>query len=468
MLFSRYKDVEEKGLLPVNPYKLQFDGEFLSVFNSSKLDDTPGQWLEKVLFPKFIKMIKNYKELGHKTPTRSIGLIDRNDYYRLYEQLKVRYAPPLIELWTEVTDPLKYVYEDIAIACYLLVLWRKYSSKPQKFVDLGCGNGLLVYLLSAEGHHGTGIDVRKRKIWDVYPKCDTMTLKEQTVIPSDSNLFPEADWIIGNHSDELSPWIPVITARSSYRANFFLLPCCAYEFNGQKYQRSKSGQSVYENFLEYVTEVSRVCGFRIETDRLAIPSTKRSAVIGFGRVYEEGETETYSSRIKSFIDKRTSADGASDGWVSQFKPREAVERVTNCTKIDKTIAFDIVLKVFTELLTTKKRFVPEYPTWNVGGTLALNSVIQLLSYEEKRTLKEESGGLQTLLKNHSSVFQVQSGEVSIRVPVKFERGKNGPDSGKVKHFKTAECWFFKNHPNGCPLNDADCSYKHSPDVNLTK
>jgi len=30
----------------------------------------------------------------------------------------------------------------------------------------------------------------------------------------DSLLYPETDWLIGNHSDELTPWIPVIAARS--------------------------------------------------------------------------------------------------------------------------------------------------------------------------------------------------------------------------------------------------------------
>lgn len=32
-------------------------------------------------------------------------------------------------------------------------------------------------------------------------------------MPGDSHLFPDTDWLIGNHSDELTPWIPVIAAR---------------------------------------------------------------------------------------------------------------------------------------------------------------------------------------------------------------------------------------------------------------
>lgn len=41
--------------------------------------------------------------------------------------------------------------------------------KKPSFVDLGCGNGLLVYILNKEGYPGSGIDVRKRKIWNHYP-----------------------------------------------------------------------------------------------------------------------------------------------------------------------------------------------------------------------------------------------------------------------------------------------------------
>ena len=37
--------------------------------------------------------------------------------------------------------------------------------------------------------------------------------QENAIVPSDSNLFPQCDWLIGNHSDELTPWIPVIAAR---------------------------------------------------------------------------------------------------------------------------------------------------------------------------------------------------------------------------------------------------------------
>ena len=64
--------------------------------------------------------------------------------------------PIFIQRWPEQTDPRKFVFEDVAIAAYLMVLWEEEqrvtgSNRKQTFVDLGCGNGLLVHILAKEG-----------------------------------------------------------------------------------------------------------------------------------------------------------------------------------------------------------------------------------------------------------------------------------------------------------------------------
>lgn len=70
-----------------------------------------------------------------------------------------------------------------------MALWEeRCEGKKPSFVDLGCGNGLLVHILSEEGYTGYGIDVRKRKIWDCYPAstklmvstdlCETLVITE--------------------------------------------------------------------------------------------------------------------------------------------------------------------------------------------------------------------------------------------------------------------------------------------------
>ncbi|OLY85034.1 putative tRNA (uracil-O(2)-)-methyltransferase [Smittium mucronatum] len=84
-------------------------------------------------------------------------------------------------------------------------MWSVEKKKPT-FVDLGCGNGLLVYILNCEGFLGYGIDQSSRKIWSKFdPKPQ---LRALTIMPYE--LVVDSDWIIGNHADELVPWYHLI------------------------------------------------------------------------------------------------------------------------------------------------------------------------------------------------------------------------------------------------------------------
>lgn len=338
------------------------------------------------------------------------------------------------------------------------------ETKLQSFVDLGCGNGLLVYILSSEGHSGFGIDLRKRKIWDTFPA--TTILKLQSVVPSNDTVYPDIDWIIGNHSDELSPWIPVIAARSSYSTNFFLLPCCAFDFNGKKYQRVNCNLSQYMDFIDYVTKVSEdVCEFKTSTDRLKIPSTKRICIIGQERKYSEENFREISNKIAEFVSVKDADDEpleSDNTWNTSFKPRSIVEKVKNCTQVNNDIAEGIIKLVFNQILT-KRRFDPEFlkPNWNLGGIVNISDVVKLIPKEKLKYLKSECGGLKTLLKNNHQIFIVENGEIRIRLPKKFDdRIKQKHVNAKPLNFKQKSCWFHNYHPDGCPLEENDCSYKH--------
>jgi len=92
------------------------------------------------------------KRSGFKSTLSLISIIK---YSKTYQMLKEKYKD-MIKVWPEVTDPEKFVYEDVAIAAYLLILWEEERAErgltaKQSFVDLGCGNGLLVHILSTEG-----------------------------------------------------------------------------------------------------------------------------------------------------------------------------------------------------------------------------------------------------------------------------------------------------------------------------
>ncbi|XP_056658348.1 probable tRNA (uracil-O(2)-)-methyltransferase isoform X1 [Monodelphis domestica] len=474
-----------------------------------------SSWLGKELLSKLAKWSVKDKKNEFKS---TLSLISLMKYSQIYQELKEKYKE-MVKVWPEVTDPEKFVYEDVAIATYLLVLWEEERAKKgvtekQSFIDLGCGNGLLVHILSNEGHPGRGIDVRKRKIWNMYgPQTQ---LEESAIRPNDSYLFPEVDWLIGNHSDELTPWIPVIAARSSYSCCFFVLPCCFFDFTG-KYSRRQSKKTQYREYLDFIKEVGFTCGFHVEEDCLRIPSTKRVCLIGKSRTYSATEEALVDKQRTEYIDRRQYSaqiphiedscsspgstvetdhcdhhvslnclrDEPSKGqfpenerkvpqengiWINGFQPRDKIEQVRNCASLPRDFIDHIVLKVANLLLNGKQQNPRKDPcggsskTWNRGGSLSLAEVANQLDRETLQRLKRECGGLQTLLKNNHQVFEVVNGRVYIR-DWREEKAakKNHPEAKRrlsSEAFKTRLCWFFIHHPDGCSLTSETCSYAH--------
>ncbi|XP_028838119.1 putative tRNA (uracil-O(2)-)-methyltransferase [Denticeps clupeoides] len=449
-------------------------------------------WMSRELLPKLVRWATESRSSDFKS---TLSLISVEKYSVLYQQLKDKYKE-IVKVWPEVTDPEKFVFEDVAIATYLLVLWEEERTKhgliaKQSFVDLGCGNGLLVHILNNEGHRGKGIDVRRRKIWDMYgPQTH---LEEAAITPSDDFLFPHTDWLIGNHSDELTPWIPVISARSSYFCRYFVLPCCFFDFFG-KYQRRQCKKSQYKEYIDFISVVSTECGFNTEEDCLRIPSTKRVCLIGQSRSYPATAEQTAEERRAGYINSRqynSSVQSSSDGphlenkdpgrqedteiqssWGDCFHPRERIETVRNCATLPREMVDAVVLHVANTLLgLTKEEVWTEHErvrdTWNTGGSLSLKEVAELLDQTTLLTFKNECGGLQTLLKNNHQVFRVEGGRVYIRDwRVQVRRRAIRADAKQKPLLmgarKTRPCWFYAHHPQGCPLLTEMCAFAHGP------
>ncbi|KAM6261777.1 putative tRNA (uracil-O(2)-)-methyltransferase isoform 1-T1 [Porphyrio hochstetteri] len=455
-------------------------------------------WLRNELLPKLAKWSVEQKPSEFKS---TLSLISVAKYNKVYQELKEKYKE-MVKVWPEVTDPEKFVYEDVAIATYLLILWEedrreKGLTKKQSFVDLGCGNGLLVHILNNEGHSGRGIDVRRRKIWDMYgPETH---LEESTIVPGDSHIFPDTDWLIGNHSDELTPWIPVIAARSSYSCCYFVLPCCFFDFHG-KYSRRQSKKTQYREYLDFVAQVGFVCGFQVEEDCLRIPSTKRVSLIGKNRTYPPTEHALIDKQITQYINNRqicavvacnrrvgfnhkdcsdvcekassdlpeNETEFADTIWMPGFQPREKVEQIRNCASLPRDFVDDVVLSVANLLLNAspQKSCSPgeNMNTWNQGESLSLKEVAEHLNKETLKRLKSEYGGLQTLLKNNHQVFEVLNGRVHIRDWRKEKPSRKTKPEVKrrlsAEAFKTCLCWFFIHHPDGCSLPSESCPYAH--------
>uniref|UniRef100_A0A8H7XSI0 tRNA (uracil-O(2)-)-methyltransferase n=1 Tax=Psilocybe cubensis TaxID=181762 RepID=A0A8H7XSI0_PSICU len=245
-------------------------------------------------------------------------LIPREEYQDLYLSMRERYKH-LVDTWQEVTDPLKHVFEDIGIATYLMLLWKDtFSEKsseswpqpPGGFLDFGCGNGLLTHILVSEGYRGYGVDLRERTSWTHYPEATQSSLRVQAFNPTcegpeSSRYFPPGVFIIGNHADELTPWLPV-TATLKNASGYISIPCCSWAFDS-RYERSStppfplqqptdefaaslnlggdgSHKSSYSMYRIWLASLSLHCGWEVECETLRIPSTRNWALIGRRRI----------------------------------------------------------------------------------------------------------------------------------------------------------------------------------------
>lgn len=239
-------------------------------------------------------------------------VVERNKFQDTYVILKDKYAKQLVDNWVEKTDPGKHVFEDLAIAAFLIELWKQtYSSNKEfSFVDVGCGNGLLVYLLLMEGYNGYGFDARKRKSWETYPLWVQVKLYEKVLVPyflhdfetkipfpqlpagftmSAANIhdgrFSENSFLIGNHADELTPYLPIL-ARLNQKCYFMSIPCCVHDLTGAKISwalpkpRNPKHGGRYAMYIEWLMQLSEEVGWNIEVEPLRIPSTRNYALIG--------------------------------------------------------------------------------------------------------------------------------------------------------------------------------------------
>lgn len=254
-----------------------------------------------------------------------------------YADLKQKYASDLIARWVEKTEPSKHVFEDIMIAAFLIKLWKQmYHHTPfPGFVDIACGNGVLVYIFIKEGYNGFGLDARRRKTWEVLgideylqerimvpkPFLDSLPLATENVL-SDTDIhdgmFPPNTFIISNHADELTPWTPILAALSSPGSPlpFLAIPCCSHALSGARYryspkdalpaaksigeeEQSASGdlralraqkakaathdddKSMYACLTKKVIAIAEEVGFEdVEMTLMRIPSTRNIGVFG--------------------------------------------------------------------------------------------------------------------------------------------------------------------------------------------
>lgn len=251
-----------------------------------------------------------------------------------YARLKTKYAKSLITEWNEVTDPTKHVFEDLGIAAFLIELWADLYPEGNVFpgfVDIGCGNGLLTYILLKEGYTGWGFDARKRRSWDTYAAKAPNSLQELVLVPGiiqstdekaelkggeddavvgvhDGN-FPKGTFIISNHADELTPWTPILATLS--QSPWIAIPCCSHNLTGSRFRakppkETGSSSSAYASLVSWVSQLAEDCGWKVEKEMLRIPSTRKACLLGRERTKSYGDVDV-AELIAEY--------GGATGWV---------------------------------------------------------------------------------------------------------------------------------------------------------
>ena len=277
-----------------------------------------------------------------------------------YTRLKLKYAYRLSSNWQEATDPTKHVFEDLGIAAWLMELWRdmygidpdadsetKYKQADASgfggFVDIGCGNGLLVALLRWECYDGWGFDIRRRKSWDEFEKDESVNgrLKERVLIPkifgqsddrgprpmlngkcqleSHDGIFPPSTFIISNHADELTTWTPLLAHLSS-NTPFVAIPCCSHDLSGvrtrfspqkpkdERTANDSANPSAYQTLCDYVERMTAEVDYIAQREYLRIPSTRNIAILGLAkdfRWHRNGRFEGHNPSVSVFNETET-------------------------------------------------------------------------------------------------------------------------------------------------------------------
>ncbi|SMR52416.1 unnamed protein product [Zymoseptoria tritici ST99CH_1E4] len=197
-------------------------------------------------------------------------IIPQAQYQNTYSRLKSKYGRTISEQWVEVTDPGKHVFEDLGIAAWCIEVWRMLYEWPKGvngvaerdesarehgkekppfpgFVDIGCGNGLLAYILLSEGYPGWGFDARERKTWSIFPPEIRAKLQQRVLVPRTlqgealgdgvqwhNGFFEPGTFIISNHADELTAWTPLLGYLNG--SSWMAIPCCSHDLGGKRFR----------------------------------------------------------------------------------------------------------------------------------------------------------------------------------------------------------------------------------------
>lgn len=330
-----------------------------------------------------------------------------------YTELKQRHAQRLCDRWVEKTEPSKHVFEDLGIAAFLIELWKDmYDAGKESvnqdgddhtkkrgafpgFVDIGCGNGVLVDTLLREGYSGWGFDARRRKTWDTFDNSTQAQLKEMILIPQPlfelqhdsmypiyanggiiseglssaatvakavgslpawhNGIFPQGTFIISNHADELTPWTPLLASISS--SPFLAIPCCSHNLSGLRFR----APSVFNNNSADALAPSYFAAHINKSKSIAIAIACPDNEEMFGQGPEQGDLNDLNGKARA---KQPSAYSSLCDWVAHLAARVGYKVEREMLRMPSTRNVGIVgrammLESEEEMLDTRRERVRE-------------------------------------------------------------------------------------------------------------
>lgn len=93
----------------------------------------------------------------------------------------------------------------------------------------------------------------------------------QDVLDDDLSLFPSGCFLIGNHADELTPILPLLSAALPDCAGMLNIPCCAWSVEGVRFNKAK-----YSVTREAVAEL---IGLSLSDNSDDTPSDEQQALL---------------------------------------------------------------------------------------------------------------------------------------------------------------------------------------------
>lgn len=342
-------------------------------------------------------------------------MVSQQRVQNTYTELKQRHAQRLCDRWVEKTEPNKHVFEDLGIAAFLIELWKDmYDTESDMidrdrkgptgkrgpfpgFVDIGCGNGVLVDTLLREGYPGWGFDARRRRTWDTFDEPIQDQLKEMILIPqplfelqhdstypiyanggilSDAlsattigkavrdlpawhnGIFPRGTFIISNHADELTAWTPLLASISS--SSFLAIPCCSHNLSGLRFR----APSVFNNNSADALAPSYFASHinKSKSIAIAIPCPDSEEIFGQGP--EQGDLRDLNAKARA---KQPSAYSSLCDWVAHLAARVGYRVEREILRMPSTRNVGIVGRAMMsefeeETLDTKRERVHEIAT----------------------------------------------------------------------------------------------------------